>query len=66
MTERPVRVQALSSASAETHATNDLYGGRAIEDDQSRHEDALHGVREETRTFRLGLFLPRSGQAAQH
>jgi hypothetical protein len=49
MMKRTVRVQALSSASATTHATNNSHGGRAIEDDQRRNEDARHRVNEETR-----------------
>src|SRR3981081_3843747 len=53
MTKCTVRVQALSSASATTHATNNSHGGRAIEDDQPRNEDARHRVNEETRVLRL-------------
>jgi hypothetical protein len=53
MTKRTVRVQALSSASATTHATNNSHGGRAIEDDQPRNEDARHRVNQETRVLRL-------------
>jgi hypothetical protein len=51
MTKRTVRVQALSSASATTHATNNSHGGRAIEDDQPRNEDARHRVNEEPACF---------------
>jgi hypothetical protein len=68
MTERPVPVQALSSASAKTHAANNSHGCRAIEGDHPQHEGALHTVSEETRTLhlRFQLVLPPSGQAAHH
>src|SRR3981081_4494402 len=61
MTKCTVRVQALS-----THATNNSHGGRAIEDDQPRNEDARHRVNEETRVVRLYVFLPQFGVASHH